>query len=420
MINSNKLFIFELQFLAISLFLIITQNQGFSQDIDQWSGVNRDGHYDDTGLLRQWPENGPELLWVYEELGKGFGAPTVSGNQIFINGEEDGKSYLFAFDLKGNLLWKTLNGEEFMGTGFSSTYPGTRSSPTVVSDLVYTTSGKGRIACYNKTTGKEIWALGMVNDLGGYENEFGYAESLLIDGNTVYCTPGGTETNVAALDRFTGKLIWSSKALGDTTSYCSPVMIVLPERKIFVNLSRHYLYGLDCKTGELLWSFYLEGFEYDGQHCNSPVYKDGYLYCISEEKEGKGLLKLQLSQDGKSIHEIWHNKQIINSFGGFVIHDDQLFTVIRKNYLKSIDLENGSVTDSVRIINGGIICADNLFITYSRSGDVNLIDYTDKKLNITGSFKMEKGSKEHFSRPVVANGVLYIRHGNALAAYKVK
>jgi len=165
------------QFLFILIPVIFgTVYPTFSQTITQWRGPNRDGKYNETQLLKQWPENGPQLLWSTETLGAGFAAPVVTSDKLFVNGVINGKSHLFAFDLKGRLLWKSPNGKEFTGEGYSANFPGARPSPTVVGDLVYTSSGLGRIACFETSTGKEKWAVDMVKDLKGYLNEFGYAE----------------------------------------------------------------------------------------------------------------------------------------------------------------------------------------------------------------------------------------------------
>src|SRR5680860_497596 len=215
--NKIKFYAVKRLFILIMVSLVVLS---CGQDVAQWRGTNRNGIYNETNLLNEWTENGPELLWVAEGLGKGFASPAILNDKIFINGEQDSSSFLFAFDLQGNLLWKSPNGKEFMGEGFSSTYPGARSTPTVINNLVYTSSGRGRIACFDSSTGEEKWAVDIVKDLGGRASEFGYSESVVVDDKKVYCFPGGAETNMAALDRFTGKTIWSSELQKDTFSYC--------------------------------------------------------------------------------------------------------------------------------------------------------------------------------------------------------
>lgn len=404
----------------IGIFVITTPLRSFSQKIDQWRGENRDGIYNETGLMKSWPEEGPELLWFTEIIGDGYAAPVITANKLLVNGETDGTSYLFAFDLKGKLLWKSPNGPEFTGSDYASNFPGARSTPTVVNDLVYSSSGKGRIACFDLATGKEKWAVDMVKDLGGIEEEFGYAESPLIDGEFLYCIPGGSVSNFAALNRFTGKTVWTSKALGDTTSFCSPLLINLPARKIIVAITRHYLQGVDAAKGDLLWKHLIENYKYDGDHCNTPVFKDGFIYYTTAEENGNGLVKLRLSPDGKKIDEVWRNRNAKNAFGGIVKKGDHIFLTTDKKTLVCLETDKGIEISSLRPNSGSLIFADTRFYCYNDNGDMKLIKFENNRLEEVSKFKINKGSKEHFSHPVIAGGVLYIRHGKALMAYNIK
>jgi outer membrane protein assembly factor BamB len=403
-----------------AIFIIVCPcYQSFSQNVSQWRGPNRDGNYPENGLLKQWPENGPQLLWSTETLGEGYAAPVVTPDKLFVNGVINGESHLFAFDLKGKLLWISPNGKEFTGEGYSSNFPGARPSPTVVGDLVYTSSGLGRIACFEAATGKEKWAVDMVKDLKGYLNEFGYAESFVTDEKLLYCFPGGKVNNCAALDRLTGKTVWTSKALGDTTHFCSPIVVNLPSRKIYVSVSRHWLFAVDCKNGELLWKYPI-AFKYDGDHVNTPVYEAPYLYWVSGDENGSGAVKLELTAVGKSVKEVWSNPQVRNSMGGLILINGKLFVTTENKNLNILDPATGKVSDKIKSPYGNLIYADSKFIVYGNNGDVSLFNYEKGILVPGGTFKITKGSKEHFAHPVIANGVLYIRHGEALMAYKVK
>lgn len=404
--------------LAIIIFLLsVTTSLIQAQTISQWRGVNRDGIYNETQLMKTWPEAGPQLLWFNEDMGNGYGSPVIAADMLFINGETDSTSYLFAYNLQGKLLWKAPNGKEFSGTGFSASFPGARSTPTVVDDLVYVSSGNGRIACFEKQTGKEKWAVEMVKDLGGLMGYFGYSESLVLDENNVYCLAGGATTNFAALNKLTGKTVWTSKALGDTASYCSPLIIKLPSRNILVTLSTHYIVGLDTKTGELLWSQEQEDVK-QRQQCNTPIFADGFIYYIAGD--GNGAVKLELSSDGKSIKDVWRNNNVKNNFNGFVKLNDYLFSTDRTQKLKRLDSKTGLVSDSLKVTKGALIAAGGMLYCYSDNGDVNLIKLTETKMEIISKFKINKGTKEHFAHPAISNGVLYIRHGKALMAYDIK
>ncbi len=403
----------------LPVILLLTCQLLNAQSIYQWRGPARDGKYNESGLMKQWPENGPELLWAVENIGLGYAAPVVTSDKLLVIGVENENSMLFAYDLKGKLLWKSPNGKEFAGSGYSSNFPGARSTPTVVGEMVYATSGNGRLACFNLQTGKEIWAVDMVINLKGFMNEFGYAESVVTDDNAVYCFPGGKENNIAKLDRFTGKTIWTSKATGDTTHFVSPILVELQSRKIFVSVSRNFVFGVDCNNGELLWKYGI-AMKYDGDHANSPVYDAPYIYEVTNDDNGKGTIKLELSADGKSVKEVWTNKTIKNNLGGFVVLDHKLFVLTENKNLNILDPQNGTVIEKVKAPFGGLIYANNKFIAYGTNGDVSLFNYENGKLLPGGTFKVTKGSKEHFAHPVIAGGVLYIRHGEALMAYKIK
>jgi outer membrane protein assembly factor BamB len=259
----------------------------------------------------------------------------------------------------------------------------------------------------------------MVKELKGYMNEFGYSESFVIDDKNLYCFPGGSATNIAALDRITGKTTWSAKVQGDTTHFCSPVLVNLPARQMYVSVSRHWLFAVDCKNGELLWKFPV-AFKYDGDHVNTPVYDAPYLYWVSGDENGSGTIKLEISADGKSVKEIWKNPAVRNSMGGIILHDKKLFVTTENKNLNMMDTNTGQVISKTKSPYGGLIFADNKFFVYGNNGDLSQFNYEAGKLTPGGTFKIEKGSKEHFSHPVIANGVLYVRHGKALMAYLVK
>ncbi|WP_347841571.1 PQQ-binding-like beta-propeller repeat protein [uncultured Draconibacterium sp.] len=386
-------------------------------EIAQWRGEHRTGVYDDTGLLNLWEANGLELLWAYEGIGKGYASPAVYNNTIFVNGEKDSTSVVFAIDLNGNLLWEASNGLEFMGEGFSATYPGARSTPTIVEQMVFATSGKGRIGCFETENGKELWAVGIIKELNGLENYFGYSESVLVDDGKVYCFPGGEQNNTVALDWKTGNTIWSVPAMRDTFSYCSPILVQLPEKKVLVTHSRHYLYTLDADNGQVLDSYFIEHYQYDGEHCNSPLYANGSIYFIGNEKED-GAIRLDLSADGK-LTEVWKNTVIKNNFNGYVVYGNHLFTMVKGNKLLAINTATGAVDAEVKAATGSIIYADNKFICYGMNGDLNLVSFANNEFKVTGQAKVTRGTGQHFAHPVLANGVLLIRHGDALLAYKV-
>jgi outer membrane protein assembly factor BamB len=400
-------------FCIITGFVVLFPGISVGQEILQWRGADRSGVYCENSLLKSWPEEGPELLWKFAGLGNGYGSPVITKTNIFINGEIDTVSCLFAFDLSGKYLWKSKIGKEW-----TQSYPGSRSTPTVVNDLVYVTAGWGQVACLDAWNGKERWSVNMMTDFHGKVPRFGFSESLLVDGNTVYCSPGSPDTNVVALDRFSGKINWISKGAGEMTSYCSPMLICLPQRNILVTFSKTTLLGIDTKDGKLLWSYKQEGEEIDCQ-VNTPIFEKGIIYCVAGN--GNGAFKLKLSDDGTQVTEIWKNGRCDNLMGGFIKVNDYIYTSgYEKRQYYIVETRDGQITDSVKFDRGSIIYADGMLYLYNEKGEVGLFKPNGHGMEQVSSFKVTLGTKAHFAHPVICNGVLYIRHGKSLLAYKIK
>ena len=350
---------------ALLILVGISDYRGFSQNqVLQFRGNDRTGSFPESNLLKSWPATGPSLLWECPELGNGYGSPVITSTNIYVNGEIDTIGYLFALDLSGKLLWKSAIGKEWI-----LNYPGTRSTPTVAGDLIYVTTGWGTVACMEAKSGKKRWSVDMIKDFYGPINRFGFSESVLVEGNDVFISPGGKDSNVVALDRFSGKIRWICKGLGEMTSYCSPLLIKLPARNILVTFSKAALLGIDIKDGTLLWSHKQDG---NGDvHINTPLYENGYIYYITGD--GNGSVKLQLSADGSSITEVWRNPNCDNTMGGFIKLGHYLYAAsYGKRFWYVQDTDDGRLTDSVKFDKGTTNYADGMLYLYNEKGQVGL------------------------------------------------
>ena len=407
--------------LPVLLILLIWSASLHAQVTAQWRGIDRAGIYNEKNLLKTWSSGGPALLWENGAIGNGYGSPTITDDRIYICGEIDTTGYLFAFDHNGKLIWKSGYGNEWV-----LNYQGARCAPTVAGDLIYVSSGLGNVACFNIKKGETKWSVDMLKDLRGRFTLFGHAESLLVDGDKVFLVPGGLYANVVAMNRFTGKVLWVCEGQGEIPGYNSPYMISLPERKILVTFTAYSLLGIDAETGKILWIHEQDNTPQDKRkpgngdtHSNTIFYEDGFIYYIAGD--GNGAVKLELSNDGKQIRQIWRNKGIDNYMGGFIKPGNYIYSCLsEKKVLISIDANSGKVVDSLKAGTGTIIFADGLLYYYNQKGDVDLVKPDQGKLELVSSFKITAGTREHFSHPVIHGGVLYIRHGNVLQAYNVK
>ena len=389
--------------------------------ISEWRGKDRTGIYQESNLQKEWPAEGPKEIWTVENIGNGFVSPVFADENFFITGEVDSMTILYCFNLKGEKQWQTTLGSEWM-----KTFPGSRSAPTIVDDLIYVGSGIGNLYCVKKSNGKIVWTKELKKDFNGVIPMHGYSEAALIDGKKIFWTPGGKENNVVALNRFTGKMIWSDKGFGEASAYNPPKLIQLPTRNILVTFSSYHLMGFDTKSGKLLWSHEQDNFPLDKRipgngdtHSNTVIYDNGSIYYAAGD--GNCGVKLSLSEDGTSIKEVWRNKGFDSYMGGIVKIGDFLYgSGTASPEIVSINATTGQLTDSLRIGSGALIAADNMLYYYTQKGDLMLLGYNQGKIEKVCSFKIIKGTKEHFSHPVINKGILYQRHGNAMMAFDIR
>ncbi|MEI7492142.1 MAG: PQQ-binding-like beta-propeller repeat protein [Bacteroidota bacterium] len=403
-------------FLAL---LLLISSIGMAQSVSQWRGADRKGIYHENNILNFWPPEGPVLQWANEDIGNGYGSPVIHENQIFLAGEIDSTAWLFALDMKGKILWKTAFDKEW-----TRSFPGSRMTPTIHEGLIYVSSGMGNLACIEMKTGTLKWLVKR-SDLHGVLPMHGHSESPLIEGNMVFFTPGGKDTNVVALNRLTGKIIWVCKGRGERTAYNSPLLVKFAERSILVVFSAYSLLGIDSKTGELLWVDEQVNtppaerkFGNGDTHSNTVWYEGGSIYYIAGD--GNGAVKLALGDKGKSVKQVWRNPTIDNYMGGFIVDGENIYTCSdSKKSLLCLDSKTGNIVDSLKCGSGNIISDGKYLYYYNQKGIINLIKPDKGKMEIVSYFRIPKGTKEHFSHPVIDNGVLYIRHGKALMAYQV-
>jgi outer membrane protein assembly factor BamB len=403
----------------ISLLLTFSCNK--SSEYSDWRGPKRDGIFQESGLLKQWPPEGPVLLWSFEELGYGHTGVAAAGEKIYVTGIKDSAQSvgtLFAFDTEGTLLW-----EKDYGRDFTNNFIGTRSTPVVVDDLVYIESGAGAVYCMETGNGKEVWYRDFIEDFGVDSTiQFGYSESPLIDGDHLICVPGGKENNVVALNRFSGALVWSSEGFGEQATYNSPIIVELGEQRLLIAMTAGSIMGIDAGTGEMYWR--VEQTQQNKIHANTPLYADGRLLVSSADPTSKsGLVQLELLEDGKKAQEVWRDRRFRNLLGGLVRIDTCIYgsTAFGSDW-RVISWNTGETLVQNKELGGGsIIYADGMFYCYTeREGEVALVEASPEKFEVISKFEVPLGSREHWARPVIHRGVLYIRHGEALMAYDIK
>ncbi len=406
----------------ITIILSFLGIQISAQEIFEWRPENRTGVSSETGLLKSWPADGPKLLWSNEKLARGNSSVSFGKDKIYITGTEDGNDILFCLDMNGKILW-----QKPMGRAWDQSYPESRATPTVQGDRVYTCSGIGDLACFNGNTGDIIWSYKASEENNGTYGNWGIAESLLIDGDKLYFTPGGSKTTTIALNKNTGSIIWKSKSIGDKPGYVSPILVEYAGKKMIINVSLIRAFAVDASNGDILWSEKLSN-PREGRDlilCVTPLFNDGMVYVTGGYNIGGMMLKI--ADDGKSVKTIWTDDVLDVHHGGVVEVGGYIYG---SNWLNNangnwccIDWKTGKkMWEEAWNCKGSIISAEGmLYIFDEKKGNVGLLKANPEKFDLVSSFQITQGDNGPFwAHPVIHNGILYIRHTNALMAYDIK
>lgn len=385
-----------------------------------WRGPDRNGVFPETGLLKQWPANGPELLWQFDSLLMGHSSPAVTPNAIYVTGMPDSiTGYLFCIDHKGNLLWKDCYGEEY-----KANYTGSRSTPVVTGKHLYLMTGLGELICYHLLTREKVWTRSFQNDFNAEPQKYGNAETVLVKGEKLFCTPGGTEQSVVCLNRFTGETLWKAPGIGESCSYSSTTIVTHNNKEILLAVLEKSIVGIDPNKGELLWQVPFEAVYIN--HASTPVYNNGRIYASGAAGEGKGgIIAVELNKDGSEASIKWQRKDIPNHLSGMIVQDSILFTCgDRRKPWHCLNTENGDTLYTWEDFPyGNISYADGLFYVLANEGEILLCSGTAESFDIISRFKPGINIYDPFAPlwafPVIENKRLYIRHKGTLFVYNL-
>ncbi len=402
-----------------SLVLLCLAASVAADDWPQWRGPNRDGRSAETGLLRQWPEEGPPLVWKADSAGIGLGAPSVADGKVFVmgNGERQGveKEWIVCLDEQtGEQLWACKTGAiRYDGDG----YPGPRSTPTYADGKVYAMGLAGRLVCCNADSGVPIWYRDMTRHFGGKLPRWGYSESVLVDEGRVICTPGGRNT-VVALDAKTGRHIWSAPA-DDPASYSSIIKATFGETSQYIAFTHRGLVGVHAEDGAVLWRY--DEPSNQQANCPTPVVVGQTVFAASGYGRGGGCAWIKKDDEGQfTAEELYFTNRMQCQHGGFVAVDKYLYGCGDPGVLVCMNYKNGVVTRAVRTGRFSIAYADGMLYVRNEDGRMQLYTASPTNLALRGSFEQPNRSESKaWPHPVIANGRLYLRDQYTVLCYDV-
>ena len=388
-----------------------------SSEWNQFRGPNRDNISPETGLLKQWPDAGPELAWSASGIGEGYSSVSISRGRLFTMGNRDGAEAVTALDLAtGREVWSVATGREYReGQG-----NGPRGTPTIVDDRVYALGGNGDLACLEADDGEIVWKKNILQEFGGRNITWGISESVLIDGDRLICTPGGSNGTMVALDRSSGSTVWVSQVPGKPqAAYSSAIAVDVGGVRQYVNFTSAGVVGVRASDGQAMWG--QKESSNGTANCSTPVAFNNQVFTASGYGTGGALFQLQSRGGVTSSQAVFATRDMKNHHGGMVALDGFLYGC-DEQILTCVNLRNGQIAWKSRSVGkGSVAYADGHLYVRSEGGPVTLVEANPQAYVEKGRFDQpSRSGRPAWSHPVVADGKLFLRDMNTLLAFDLK
>jgi outer membrane protein assembly factor BamB len=287
---------------------------------------------------------------------------------------------------------------------------------------LYNMNAHGRVVCLDAASGKELWAVNILERFDARNITWALSECLLVDGRNLIVTPGGKKALMAALDKFDGRTVWMTEPLGnDRTSHCSPILFRFAGRRLITNCSSAHGFGVDADTGELLWTVPLKNPH--GVNTSTPVYGSGSVYYVTPYAEMGRAYRLVMDGQAITARHIW-TSGLDTVTGGAVLINGTLFSAgyRESKWWFGVDWQTGKTKYELKdFTTGAAIYADGRLYCLDEKGSVGLLKPGPDGLEVVGRFALvNEKVRDAWTHPVLHDGRLYLRYHNTLFCYDVK
>jgi len=386
-----------------------------STDWPQWRGPDRNGISKETGLLKQWPAGGPPRLWRISNLGAGYGSLATKGERIFLQMQVGRQSVVAALTrANGQFLWSKPLGN----SGTNDRGSGPRGTPTIDGDRLYALTETGDLACLQVADGTIVWQRNILRDFKGSNIQWLISESPLIDGDRVIVSPGGRDATMVALDKTTGKTIWTSTGLSDDAGYASAIAADVGGVRTYMTFTAEASIGVRASDGKPMWKYAKAANR--TANIATPVFLNGKVFFTSAYDTGGALLNLSAQGGEVKATEGYFTRNMKNHHGGVVLVNGYLYG-FSDNILTALQFDSGRVAWRDRSVGkGAVTYADGNLYILGEGNVVGLVEATPDGYREKGHFEIPDSGLPAWAHPVVSGGRLYIRNQNTLAAYDVR
>ncbi len=369
-----------------------------AQEWPNWRGPNHDGISAEKNLKTTLPE---PLKPVWErEIGSAFSSFTCVEGKVYTCGTQDKQQVLFCLDADtGDVIWQTPFEKEYRERQGGD---GTRATPTVDEGRVYILGALGTLLCCDAETGKEIWKKHFK-----HKPRWGYAGSVLIEGDLALVSAGKSDGALLALNKKTGATVW--KCGDDQAGYATPYPFTFEGKRYIVGFMGKSIIIAEAKTGGEVWRMPWKT-DWD-VNASSPIYHDGHLFLSSGYKHGCILLRLRLEGDSLIVESAHPVSDVLRSkFQSCVLHEGHLYGCDEEelNCVEFLTLEQKWSVGRGRMKHGSAVLANGYLYVLTERGELQIAKATPD-----GYEPLSKGrilSGRCWTVPTLYRGRLYARN----------
>lgn len=408
----------RIRFALVAMCMLV--NTTAAGDWPQWMGPDRDGVWQESGIVRSIPADGLPMKWRVA-AGLGYAGPAVADGRVFLMdyelasgdiannpGAKDkltGRERLRCLDAEtGDVLWEQAYDQPYT-VSYGS---GPRATPTVDGDRVYALGAEGRLTCAHVESGDVLWSKDFKAEYGATTPHWGHSAHPLVVGDLLVCLVGGSGSAVVAFNKQTGEEVWKALSANDA-GYCPPTLADTTDPAVLLIWLPDSVHGLDPQSGDVHWSVELKP-DY-GMSIAAPAVEDQLVYVSGVVNHS---VLLQLSDNGKSADELWRGRGMTSiscSHSGPIIVDDTIYGCDDKGWLRAVDLKTGErLWETLDATTGArpagyatvfLVRNGDRFYLFNDSGDLIVAALTRDGYQEHGRFHVLEPTSDAFGRPVV-------------------
>ena len=366
----------------------------------QWRGPNRDGISSETEFLKNWPKEGPTVLW-HIPFGDGYSGISIAQDKVYTMFAEGDDEFVGCLDASnGEEVWRFRSGAKFT----EQRGDGPRSMPTVHGDSVFALGAEGKLYALNAHDGEQLWTHNFVKEFGSKIPTWGFSSSPLIEGNLVLVEAGGKDgKSIVAFDKKSGDVVWTTHT--DAVGYSSPISIDFGGVRQTIFLTSKMLLSVAPENGHIYWKYPWP----EGINIATPIFiPDDKIFISASYDKGAVLLKMIADEDGIEIEEVWKSRVMKNHFNSSVLQGDYLYG-FDNAILTCIEVNTGEEQWQHRGFGkGSLLLADGHLIILGEGGKLALVEVSPNEYREKARFQLF--DDKCWTVPTLAGGRLYLRN----------